>query len=132
MRHWISSVNLTVASSVHIMEPHWNPMVEAQAVDRVHRIGQQKDVFITRYLIKDSIEFVGSQRFAQLPALCVELTRALLVCPWCSARQNTAYPTVALFHRGQPKGRRQESGSGRSRWRQSEEYTSVLTFLSRN
>ena len=41
------------------MEPHWNPMVEAQAVDRVHRIGQTRDVVITRYLIKDSIEFVG-------------------------------------------------------------------------
>ncbi|SPO07053.1 related to helicase-like transcription factor protein [Cephalotrichum gorgonifer] len=49
-------VNLTVANHVHIMEPHWNPMVEAQAVDRVHRIGQQRDVSITRYLIKDSIE----------------------------------------------------------------------------
>jgi len=35
-------------------------MAEAQAVDRVHRIGQQREVLITRYLIKDSIEFVGS------------------------------------------------------------------------
>ncbi|KAK1765266.1 SNF2 family N-terminal domain-containing protein [Phialemonium atrogriseum] len=50
-------VNLTVANHVHIMEPQWNPMVEAQAVDRVHRIGQERDVLITRYLIKDSIEF---------------------------------------------------------------------------
>ncbi len=35
-------------------------MVEAQAVDRVHRIGQLRDVVITRYLIRDSIEFVSS------------------------------------------------------------------------
>lgn len=41
------------------MEPQWNPMVEAQALHRVHRIGQQRDVVITRYLIKDSIEFVS-------------------------------------------------------------------------
>ncbi|KAK3900217.1 P-loop containing nucleoside triphosphate hydrolase protein, partial [Staphylotrichum tortipilum] len=51
-------VNLTAANCVHNMEPYWNPMVEAQAVDRAHRIGQQRDVVITRYLIKDSIEFV--------------------------------------------------------------------------
>ncbi|KAH6845633.1 SNF2 family N-terminal domain-containing protein [Chaetomium sp. MPI-CAGE-AT-0009] len=50
-------VNLSAANHVHIMEPHWNPMVEAQAVDRVHRIGQTRDVVITRYLIKNSIEF---------------------------------------------------------------------------
>lgn len=56
----IISVNLSVANHVHIMEPHWNPMVEAQAVDRVHRMGQTKDVVITRYLIKNSIEFVSA------------------------------------------------------------------------
>lgn len=55
-----ASVNLTVANHVHILEPHWNPMAEAQAVDRVHRIGQRWDVLITRYLIKDSIEFVSA------------------------------------------------------------------------
>lgn len=35
-------------------------MAEAQAIDRVHRIGQPRNVLITRYLIKDSIEFVSS------------------------------------------------------------------------
>jgi hypothetical protein len=34
-------------------------MAEAQAVDRVHRIGQTRDVKITRYIIKDSVEEVG-------------------------------------------------------------------------
>lgn len=62
------SVNLTVANYVHIMEPQWNPMVEAQAVDRVHRIGQQWDVLITRYLIKDSIEFVSAH--SHTPVVC--------------------------------------------------------------
>lgn len=54
----ISSVDLTSGTSVHLVEPHWNPMVEAQAVDRVHRIGQYRNVTITRYIVKDSIEKV--------------------------------------------------------------------------
>ncbi|KAH7333257.1 SNF2 family N-terminal domain-containing protein [Rhexocercosporidium sp. MPI-PUGE-AT-0058] len=49
-------VDLTAANHVHILEPQWNPMTEAQAVDRIHRIGQQRDVIITRYVIQDSIE----------------------------------------------------------------------------
>ncbi|CEO59986.1 hypothetical protein PMG11_04632 [Penicillium brasilianum] len=49
-------VDLTIASSVHLVEPQWNPMVEAQAVDRVHRIGQYRNVTITRYFVTESIE----------------------------------------------------------------------------
>ncbi|KAL2130486.1 hypothetical protein VTI74DRAFT_6340 [Chaetomium olivicolor] len=49
-------VDLTVATELHLIEPHWNPMAEAQAVNRVHRIGQTKEVYITRYCVKNSIE----------------------------------------------------------------------------
>ncbi|KAJ5192176.1 Helicase C-terminal [Penicillium cf. viridicatum] len=49
-------VDLTAASCIHMVEPQWNPMVEAQALDRVHRIGQDRNVTITRYIVKDSIE----------------------------------------------------------------------------
>ncbi|KAI9664050.1 MAG: hypothetical protein M1821_007541 [Bathelium mastoideum] len=49
-------IDLTAASYVHLIEPHWNPMVEAQTVDRVHRIGQTRNVFVTRYIMRDSIE----------------------------------------------------------------------------
>ncbi|KAH8150923.1 uncharacterized protein LAJ45_05105 [Morchella importuna] len=49
-------LNLTVASRVHLMEPQWNPMVEHQALDRVHRIGQKNEVVTTRYIVKNSIE----------------------------------------------------------------------------
>ena len=51
-------VDLTVANHVHLIEPHWNPMVEAQAVDRVHRIGQDREVVITRYIMRNSVEKV--------------------------------------------------------------------------
>ncbi|KAJ6447271.1 metalloprotease protein [Purpureocillium lavendulum] len=49
-------IDFTAANSVHIVEPHWNPMAEAQAVDRVHRIGQEQDVDVVRYIVNDSIE----------------------------------------------------------------------------
>ena len=52
------SVDLTAGSDVHLMEPHWNPMVEAQALDRVHRIGQEREVWTTRYIVDGSIEAV--------------------------------------------------------------------------
>ena len=41
------------------MEPQWNPMVEEQALDRVHRLGQTKDVTTVRYVIKDTWEEVS-------------------------------------------------------------------------
>jgi len=38
------------------MEPQYNPQAEAQAIDRVHRIGQKREVTITRFIMNDSIE----------------------------------------------------------------------------
>ncbi|KAE8440874.1 hypothetical protein EG329_006361 [Mollisiaceae sp. DMI_Dod_QoI] len=49
-------LNLAAATHVHLMEPHWNPMVEAQAAARVDRLDQKKDIYIYRYVVKDSIE----------------------------------------------------------------------------
>ncbi|KAL2066160.1 hypothetical protein VTL71DRAFT_2231 [Oculimacula yallundae] len=49
-------LNLQAATHVHLMEPHWNPMVEAQAAARVDRLDQLKDIYIYRYIVKDSIE----------------------------------------------------------------------------
>lgn len=39
-------LNLIGANHLFLMEPHWNPQLESQAIDRVYRIGQQKDVKI--------------------------------------------------------------------------------------
>jgi SNF2 family DNA or RNA helicase len=49
-------LNLTSASNVYIMEPQYNPAAVAQAVDRVHRLGQTREVTTTQFIMKDSIE----------------------------------------------------------------------------
>lgn len=49
-------LNLTVANRVFMMDPWWSFAVEAQAIDRVHRMGQTKEVEVTRFIVKESIE----------------------------------------------------------------------------
>lgn len=49
-------LNLTSASRVFVMEPQFNPAAEAQAVDRVHRLGQKREVTITRFIMDGSFE----------------------------------------------------------------------------
>ena len=49
-------LNLTAAEYVFLLDPWWNPAVEAQAVDRTHRIGQTRPVFAYRLIAKDTIE----------------------------------------------------------------------------
>ena len=49
-------LNLTAASYVVLFDPWWNPAVEAQAIDRTHRIGQTSKVMAYRLLMRESIE----------------------------------------------------------------------------
>jgi SNF2 family DNA or RNA helicase len=49
-------INLTAADYVILFDPWWNPKVENQAVDRTHRIGQTKPVFIYKLITRNSIE----------------------------------------------------------------------------
>lgn len=49
-------LNLTQADYVFILDPWWNPAVEQQAIDRTHRIGQKKKVFIYKFISKDTVE----------------------------------------------------------------------------
>ena len=49
-------LNLTAAEYVFLLDPWWNPAVEAQAMDRAHRIGQTKQVFAYRLIARDTVE----------------------------------------------------------------------------
>lgn len=49
-------LNLTAAQRVYLMDPYWNPAVENQAVDRIHRLGQTKPVTTVKLIIENSIE----------------------------------------------------------------------------
>ncbi|PYS73407.1 MAG: helicase SNF2 [Acidobacteria bacterium] len=49
-------LNLTAAEYVFLLDPWWNPAVEAQAIDRAHRIGQTRRVFAYRLITRDTVE----------------------------------------------------------------------------
>ncbi|XP_072986407.1 DNA repair protein RAD5B-like [Typha latifolia] len=49
-------LNLTAASNVFLMDPWWNPAVEEQAIMRIHRIGQKRQVQVRRFIVKDTVE----------------------------------------------------------------------------
>ena len=49
-------LNLTAADYVFILDPWWNPAVEAQAIDRAHRMGQERSVFAYRLISRDTVE----------------------------------------------------------------------------
>jgi len=49
-------LNLTAAEHVFILDPWWNPAVEAQAIDRAHRIGQTRHVLAFRLIARDTVE----------------------------------------------------------------------------
>lgn len=49
-------LNLTQAKTVFMMDPWWSFAVESQAIDRVHRMGQEDPVTVWRFVVKDSVE----------------------------------------------------------------------------
>ncbi|KAG0648648.1 Mutagen-sensitive 41 [Hyphodiscus hymeniophilus] len=49
-------LNLTMAKRVYMMDPWWSFAVEAQAIDRVHRMGQTDEVKVCRFIVKESVE----------------------------------------------------------------------------
>lgn len=51
-----TGITLTSADYVFLADPWWNPAVEEQAIDRVHRIGRKGDVFVYRMIAQDTVE----------------------------------------------------------------------------
>jgi len=49
-------LNLTAADYVFLLDPWWNPAIEAQAIDRAYRIGQRNRVFTYKFITKDTVE----------------------------------------------------------------------------
>lgn len=67
-------LNLTAAEYVFILDPWWNPAVEAQAIDRSHRIGQTRHVFAYRLICKNTVE----EKIAELQAKKRDLAQAII------------------------------------------------------
>jgi len=67
-------LNLTAADYVFILDPWWNPAVEAQAIARAHRLGQQRPVFAYRLIAKDTVE----EKIAQLQERKRELAEQIV------------------------------------------------------
>ncbi|KAE8542295.1 hypothetical protein D1P53_001069 [Cryptococcus gattii VGV] len=68
------ALNLTEASMVFMMDSWWNPSVEYQAMDRIHRLGQKRPVKVVKLVIEDSIE----DQIVQLQAKKLAMTEAAL------------------------------------------------------
>jgi len=67
-------LNLTAADYVFLLDPWWNPAVEAQAIDRAHRLGQERHVFAYRLIVRGTVE----EKIATLQNQKRELAEALL------------------------------------------------------
>lgn len=67
-------LNLTEASYVFLLDPWWNPAAEMQAISRAHRIGQDKKVFVYRFISRDSIE----EKIQQLQGLKKKLSETFI------------------------------------------------------
>ena len=88
-------LNLTAASRVVILEPFWNPFVEEQAIDRVHRINQPKDVVVYKITVKGSVE----ERILELQEKKRELARQAIEGGKSAATKLSLQDILRLFRK---------------------------------
>ncbi len=79
-------LNLTAAGYVFLLDPWWNPAVEAQAIDRTHRIGQTQPVFSYRLIARDTVE----EKILELQSSKRQIADAILEGEGVSLRDLTA------------------------------------------
>jgi len=76
-----TGITLHAADYVFLLDPWWNPAVEAQAIDRVHRIGQTRQVMVyrlvTRGTVEERIEALKERKRAQFEAVLGEMDGAV-------------------------------------------------------
>lgn len=65
-------LNLTAASTVIMMDPWWQSSIEQQAIDRVHRIGQERDIRVFQMISKESVEDRVLQKQAEKEEMAME------------------------------------------------------------
>ncbi|KAJ2988921.1 hypothetical protein NUW58_g3727 [Xylaria curta] len=73
-------LNLITGNTVYMMEPQYNPAAEAQAIDRVHRLGQKRPVRCVRYIMRNSIEekmLVLQEKKTKLASLSMDRNRVM-------------------------------------------------------
>ena len=86
-------LNLTAADYVFLLDPWWNPAVEAQAIDRAHRIGRTRPVFAYRLIARDTVE----EKVLELQERKRELAQTLLNAGSGVLRDLTRDDLVALL-----------------------------------
>ena len=89
-----TGLNLTAADYVFLVDPWWNPAVEAQATDRAHRIGQDKPVIAIRMISEDSVE----ERIIALQNAKRELADAAIGGAESFAGKLTRDELMSMFH----------------------------------
>ena len=88
-----TGLNLTAADTVIHYDPWWNPAVENQATDRAHRIGQDKPVFVYKFIVSGSVE----EKIMALQARKAALAAGILAGENTAASSLTTYDLAALF-----------------------------------
>ncbi|MEX2230785.1 MAG: DEAD/DEAH box helicase [Cyclobacteriaceae bacterium] len=86
-------LNLTEADYVFILDPWWNPAVEAQAIDRAHRIGQKRKVFTYKFITRNTVE----EKILTLQQKKLKLTQELITTEESFMKQLTKEDIVQML-----------------------------------
>ena len=96
-----TGLNLTAADTVIVYDPWWNPAAERQAMDRAHRIGQDKPVFVHRLIAENTVEAAIQRLQARKQALADALFEGTGRGPLALTEEDVH----ALFGPGRPGSR---------------------------